>query len=138
LLISYYQRLSSSNSYRARDTVCPSKIDKKNQQSLVDINNVVLFLKRYNKDTDLLEPSVVQFSDREVSKLSMFIFTVWRTFGFVRVTQKTVEDDKDKNKKITHYESTNFTLINLYLVIMGPTKENKLTFSLLVVQVKII
>jgi UDP-N-acetylglucosamine--dolichyl-phosphate N-acetylglucosaminephosphotransferase len=91
---------------------------------------------RYNKETDLLEPSVVQFNEHDVSKLSMFIFSVWRAFGFIKVTKKTVEDENDKNRKITTYESSNFTLINLYLVIMGPTRENRLTINLLVLQVR--
>jgi UDP-N-acetylglucosamine--dolichyl-phosphate N-acetylglucosaminephosphotransferase len=57
-------------------------------------------------------------------------------FKLIRVTEKVVEEiEKDNSKKkFIQYESTNFTIINFYLTIVGPTKENKLTFSLLIIQ----
>jgi hypothetical protein len=97
---------------------------------------VFLLLIRYNRDTDLLEPSVVEFYDKDLSKLSKLIFFLFRTFKLVRVSERVVEDDKTaKGRKLIHYQSTNFTIINLYLNIMGPTRENKLTRNLIILQV---
>ena len=81
----------------------------------------------------MLEPSIVQFYDKDLSALSKLIFYVFRLFGLIRVTQKEVDDAKGK---LILYESSNFTIINFYLIKMGPTREDKLTFNLLVVQVR--
>ena len=56
----------------------------------------------------------------------------------IRVTEKVVEEiekkDDNSKQKLIQYESTNFTIINFYLTLVGPTKENKLTLSLLIIQ----
>ena len=75
------------------------------------------------------------FNENDLGKLGLLFFHVWRMFGFIKVSKKTSENENDKNKKIIIYESSNFTLINLYLVIMGPTRENKVTLHLLILQV---
>ena len=92
-----------------------------------------------------MEPSKVQFSDKDLkTPLSKFIFFVYRLLGLIKVTETTSVDvgetkKKDHNKltTIAQYESSNFTLINFYLIKMGPTREDRLTFNLLVVQVKL-
>ena len=77
----------------------------------------------------------MQFSEKELTKLSRVIFFVYRLLGLIRVTEKRVEGEKEKN--VALYESSNFTIINFYLIKMGPTREYKLTFNLLMVQVKL-
>ncbi|CAF0926389.1 unnamed protein product [Brachionus calyciflorus] len=86
---------------------------------------------KYNPVTDLLEPSVVQFYDKDLSKLSKLIFKLFRMLKFIKVTEKIDE----KNKKLVCYESSNFTIINFYLTIVGPTREGILTKQLLILQV---
>ena len=91
-----------------------------------------------------MEPSKVQFSEKDLkSPLSKLIFFVYRLFGLIKVTETTSDDVGETKKKennklatIVQYESSNFTLINFYLIKMGPTREDRLTFNLLVVQVK--
>lgn len=85
-------------------------------------------LPRYNRETDKLEPSTVVFQEKDLSKLSKVMFVLFRTFRFIHVTEKTVDG-------ALCYESTNFTLINFYLTLVGPTGEGSLTFQLLVLQV---
>ncbi len=90
-----------------------------------------------------MEPSKVQFSEKDLKKpLSKLIFFFYSLLGLIKVTETTSDDvgetkKKDNNKlgKIVQYESSNFTLINFYLIKMGPTREDRLTFNLLVVQV---
>lgn len=85
-------------------------------------------LPRYNRETDKLEPSTVIFQEKDLSKLSKVMFVLFRAFRFIHVTEKTVDG-------AVCYESTNFTLINCYLTLVGPTGEGSLTFQLLVLQV---
>lgn len=82
-----------------------------------------------------MEPSVVKFYDKDLSKLSKLIFVVFRAFRFIKVTEKVEIDDKNKNKKTVCFESSNFTIINFYLTLVGPLREDKLTVHLLILQV---
>ena len=61
------------------------------------------------------------------------MFYVFRKLHFIKVTE-TVEEAKDH--KVIRYESTNFTIINFALTVLGPTHEKRLTFILLILQVK--
>jgi UDP-N-acetylglucosamine--dolichyl-phosphate N-acetylglucosaminephosphotransferase len=92
----------------------------------------LLFLKRYNKETDLLEPSTVEFQEKDLKFLSKLIFRVFRFFGLIKVNEKV---NVENNKKLVIYESSNFTIINFYLIKMGPTKEGVLTRNLMIIQV---
>ena len=82
------------------------------------------------------------FYEKDLSKLSRIIFVIFRTLRFIKVTEKLVDDsvDKKSGKKSGQicYESSNFTLINFYLTLIGPTKEDTLTFHLLIIQVILI
>ena len=60
------------------------------------------------------------------------MFYVFRKLHFIRV-KETVEETKEN--KIIRYESTNFTIINFALTLLGPTHEKSLTIILLIVQV---
>lgn len=85
----------------------------------------------------MLEPSTVEFSDKDLSKLGKLIFVVFRLCRVIRVSERVIEDDhKDKSKGSNRiYISSNFTIINLYLIIMGPTREGVLTRNLMILQV---
>jgi hypothetical protein len=63
------------------------------------------------------------------------MFYVFRKLHFIRV-KETIEETKEN--KIIRYESTNFTIINFALTLLGPTHEKSLTIILLVVQVIIL
>ena len=80
----------------------------------------------------MLEPSLVQFSDKDLGKLAKVILFIYRMLGLIKVTEKRT---LEKDKSLVYYESSNFTIINYYLIKMGPTREDKLTFNLLLVQV---
>jgi hypothetical protein len=98
-----------------------------------------------------MEPSTVEFSEHELGKLSKFVFTIYRVLGLIRVVESEVNidaDDKLMKKKSSkddrvnqiankgkRYVSSNFTLINFYLNLVGPKRENELTTHLLIVQV---
>jgi hypothetical protein len=85
---------------------------------------------RYNIETDKLEPSTVVFYEKDLKLLSKIIFYTFRKLQLINVTEK-----KDIKSGNICFESSNFTLINFYLIWAGPTKEDKLTFNLLIVQV---
>ena len=70
------------------------------------------------------------FYDKDLSKLAKLMLYIIRTLRFIRVTEKLDEG------KIC-YESSNFTIINFYLTIMGPTREDKLTRNLMIIQVNL-
>lgn len=67
--------------------------------------------------------------EKDFNKISKLLFVLFRTLGLIKVT---VKKDNDGN---VCYESSNFTIINFYLIWMGPTREDKLTFNLLILQV---
>lgn len=89
-------------------------------------------LPKYNKDTDKLEPSTVTFYDKDMSRLAKLIFVLYRLFGLIQVNEKLIDE---KDKKNICYESSNFTIINFFLNIIGPTREGRLTFGLIILQV---
>ena len=89
-------------------------------------------LPKYNKDTDKLEPSTVTFYDKDMSRLAKIIFVLYRLFGLIKVNEKLIDE---KDKKNICYESSNFTIINFFLNIIGPTREGRLTFGLIILQV---
>lgn len=92
----------------------------------------ILSFYRYNRETDMLEPSTVEFQEKDLKFLSKLIFKVFRLFGLIKVTEKV---NTENNKQIITYESSNFTIINFYLIKMGPTREGILTRNLMIIQV---
>ena len=90
-----------------------------------------------------MEPSTVEFSEHELGRLGKLTFALYRALGLIRVVESEVEtdvDDKLLKKRVVagkskRYVSSNFTIINFYLNLVGPVRENELTFQLLVVQV---
>jgi hypothetical protein len=84
---------------------------------------------------------VVTFHAKDLSKLAMLMFVVARKLRLVKVHERVVDDDLNasasakKVPKTIQYESSNFTIINFYLTIVGPTNEKWLTIHLLILQV---
>nr|CAG4650219.1 EOG090X07N9 [Sida crystallina] len=85
-------------------------------------------LPRLDKETGLLEPSVFQYQEDNLNALGRLFLKIYQLLGLVRV----IESQKD-GKPVK--ECTNCTVINLALNWLGPTHEEKLTVTLLSVQV---
>lgn len=85
-------------------------------------------LPRYNKETNLMEPSTVIFKPKSLSFLGRFCLAVAKVLRLVHY-KETVKDGD------TLAECTNFTLINYLLKVAGPTHERSLTTYLLTIQV---
>lgn len=85
-------------------------------------------LPRYNKITNLMEPSTVTFKPKSLSLLGYFFLKIAKTLGLVHYTENIIDGD-------VYAECTNFTLINFMLKVAGPLHEQKLTIYLLSMQV---
>jgi len=82
-------------------------------------------LPHFNARTGLLEPSTTKWDAAPPSPLQTFILTFLERVKLLSIV-------RDEDGKIT--ESSNFTLINLWLVWFGPRREDQLTRELLVMQ----
>lgn len=80
-------------------------------------------LPKYSAETDLLQASRTLVIKKDLNFLSRLIINV---FSWVRLIDK-IEDE-------TSITINNMTLINLFLIKMGPTSEARLTLSLLCFQ----
>lgn len=83
------------------------------------------FATRYDAETDRLVPSTFTIDTQKIGTLGALMIRILRTLGLVSYKQISA----------TKYECSNLTIINLALVICGPTQEGRLTFLLMVVQV---
>ena len=84
-------------------------------------------LPKYNARTNLLEPSVTQYpGERPPSKLQAMVLTALAKMHLLEV-----EVDPKTNRI---QSSTNFTILNLWLVWFGPMREDRLAFGLLSMQ----
>lgn len=81
-------------------------------------------LPKYNSDTDLMECSRTQFRYSDLSMLGKLFV---RVFKLLRIIQWS----EDADGIVT---TNNFTLINLTIVVCGPTQEGQLTQRLLLMQ----
>lgn len=82
-------------------------------------------LPRFNETTGLLEPSFVTFLKKPTGLLKIIL----ELLGMVRLV-KLIKDEKG-----TIIECSNFTILNLLLVILGPVREDHLSLTMLGVQV---
>lgn len=80
---------------------------------------------KYNAETDLLETSKTQFRLSELGILGRICVKIFKLLRII--------DWKEDADGIT--TTNNFTLINLTLVVCGPTHEKRLTTYLLLIQV---
>lgn len=84
-------------------------------------------LPRYNARTNLLEPSVTSYpAERPPSE---FQTVMLKSLARMRLLEIEIEPGTDKIKS-----STNFTLLNLWLVWFGPMREDRLAYGLSAMQ----
>ena len=81
-------------------------------------------LPRFNGRTGLLEPSVTQWQHPPSAVIAQFLMLL-DTLRLLRV---------ERNSRGEILESTNLTILNLWLVWFGPLKEDRLAVHILVVQ----
>lgn len=85
-------------------------------------------LPRFDKERNVVVPSTVSFRPNSLSSLGHFCLSVAKSLRLVNY--KEVEKDGE-----TYAECTNFTIINYFLKVVGPTHEKTLTIYLLSIQV---
>lgn len=81
-------------------------------------------LPKYNATTDLLENSVTTFKLHQLSAPGRWSVRIYRALGLIRCTA--TNDDDRMQEMVTN----NFTLINLFIVLLGPQHERRLTYLL--------
>ncbi|XP_055346741.1 UDP-N-acetylglucosamine--dolichyl-phosphate N-acetylglucosaminephosphotransferase-like [Paramacrobiotus metropolitanus] len=82
-------------------------------------------LPRYSPETDTVSISTTTFKPAQLSFLGRLMYHVFRMFRVIRIVKE--EDGM--------VECNNFTLINLALLVFGPTHERTLTKRLLILQI---
>lgn len=90
---------------------------------------VIIFYFRYNKETNLMEPSTVIFKKSSLSFLGCFCMFVATSLRLVNYKEFSKDDE-------VYIECTNFTVINYALKVAGSIHEKTLTVILLSLQVK--
>lgn len=83
---------------------------------------------RFEAETGLLHPSKAEFKDHPPSKLASFILWTFSTLGFVRLTTD------PRTGQIL--DTTNLTILNVFLLRFGPMRENTLVKVLGLSQVR--
>lgn len=77
-------------------------------------------------DSNLLDPSFVEFSMNEISSIGRMCFAVFVKLRLIKVERKSENTVK----------CNNLTLLNLMLILFGSCSEETLTIRLLALQVK--
>ena len=85
-------------------------------------------LPRFNARTGLLEPSVTKWEQRPPSTFQALFLNVLAGFPMLPLIKV------EKNSQGEIFESTNFTILNLWLVWFGPKREDRLAIELLTMQ----
>lgn len=81
-------------------------------------------LPKYNPTTDLLETSVTKFEYKKLGKIGKLFVKLFKLLHIIQWNEK--------NDLVT---TNNFTLINFFIVVLGPTHERKLAFYLITFQI---
>nr|CAG4649403.1 EOG090X07N9 [Scapholeberis mucronata]SVE93669.1 EOG090X07N9 [Scapholeberis mucronata] len=85
-------------------------------------------LPRFDQETGLLKPSGFSFKTESLNFIGRLVLKVFQTLGLIRIEHHAKEDEN-------MLQSTNCTLINCVLNLVGPTHERALAIYLLVLQV---
>lgn len=85
-------------------------------------------LPKFNARTGLREPSVVEFK----TPLHPAVEAVVKVMGRLKLAR--IVEAKDESGRRRVVESTNFTIINLWLVWWGPMREERLAWGLTILQ----
>jgi UDP-N-acetylglucosamine--dolichyl-phosphate N-acetylglucosaminephosphotransferase len=93
-------------------------------------------LPRFNARTGLLEPSVTEWTEaRQPHPLIAWGLRVLGRVGLLRVVLSADDDGKEGGKKKRRFvETSNFTLLNLWLVWRGPMREDRLAAEITAAQ----
>jgi UDP-N-acetylglucosamine--dolichyl-phosphate N-acetylglucosaminephosphotransferase len=86
-------------------------------------------LPKLNPKTGLLEPSVVSFKPSDLSPVGLAIVNTLASLGLT--TYRKWEDSDG----VTQVEVSNYTLINLFIKLLGPAHEGTLCVRVLTFQV---
>lgn len=81
-------------------------------------------LPKYDPESDLLNISTTEFNKKDLGLLGMIFVQIFKTFRLISWSEK-------PDGTVT---TNNFTLINLVIVLRGPTHERTLTQILLYIQ----
>ena len=81
---------------------------------------------RFDKDTGLLYPSKARYEKKPASPLAMLILKVFSALHLVQLST---------DKETGQLETTNLTILNVFLVNLGPMKEDTLVKTLISTQV---
>ena len=81
---------------------------------------------RFDRDTGLLYPSKAAF-ETPLSTLTAVVLRVFSTLGLIEVSV---------NAETGRTETTNLTILNVFLVRLGPMREDKLVKVLISTQVR--
>lgn len=87
---------------------------------------VLIGLTSFNPETNLLSPSTAKF-EKPPSRLATAILRLFSTFGFVKLTSD------PKTGFVT--ETTNLTILNTFLLVLGDMNEKNLVKTLIGTQV---
>uniref|UniRef100_A0AC35TX07 UDP-N-acetylglucosamine--dolichyl-phosphate N-acetylglucosaminephosphotransferase n=1 Tax=Rhabditophanes sp. KR3021 TaxID=114890 RepID=A0AC35TX07_9BILA len=85
-------------------------------------------LPNYNPQTDLLSMSKFTFTSKQTKFPAKYILSIFSSFGLIQLST-TIKDDE------IQYESSNFTILNLYLKMFGPMHESSLANLISLTQV---
>ena len=83
--------------------------------------------RRFDAETRLLHPSVAEFKEKRPSGLATLVLRVFSALGLVRLSVDA------QTGAIT--STTNLTILNVFLLRLGPMREDSLTRVLMVTQV---
>ena len=86
------------------------------------------FWRRLNPETGLLNPSVFQFKEKSLKPIGRLILKLYELVGLVKIDHVVDSDDGSS-------QSSNCTLINFAIKILGPIHERDLVIRLLAFQV---
>lgn len=82
---------------------------------------------RFDKETGLLYPSKARFEKKPASPLANLILRVFSALHLVQLST---------DQETGQLETTNLTILNVFLVTLGPMKEDTLVKTLISTQVR--
>ena len=82
---------------------------------------------RFDGETNLLHPSVMTFTDKPPSRMSLVVLRLLSALGLTKVTARSQDG--------LISEATNLTILNVFLVRLGSMTEKRLVQTLLATQV---
>lgn len=94
---------------------------------VLEVRTLIMRTFRFDKETGLLYPSKARYEKKPPSSLAMFILKVFSALHLVQLST---------DKETGQLETTNLTILNVFLVNLGPMKEDTLVKTLMSTQVR--